>query len=101
MSDLTSTTQLASDISLLDFWAPWCGPCRTLTPVIDQLQAEYAGRVNVSKVNVDENTELSSSFGVKSIPHVVITKGGKVVAQFIGANPIETYKKALDRALAG
>lgn len=72
---------------LIDFWAPWCGPCRMMGPVIEQLAEEYVGKAKVGKVNVDEEGELSQAFGVMSIPTIVLVKDGKVVKQAVGARP--------------
>lgn len=72
---------------LIDFWAPWCGPCRMMGPIIEQLAEEYEGKAKVGKVNVDEEGELSQAFGVMSIPTIVLIKDGKVVKQVVGARP--------------
>ena len=72
---------------LIDFWAPWCGPCRMMGPIIEQLAEEYEGKAKVGKVNVDEEGELSQPFGVMSIPTIVLVKDGKVVKQAVGARP--------------
>ena len=72
---------------LIDFWAPWCGPCRMMGPIIEQLAEEYEGKAKVGKVNVDEEGELSQAFGVMSIPTIVLIKDGKVVKQAVGARP--------------
>ena len=72
---------------LLDFWAPWCGPCQMMGPIIEQLAEEYEGKAKVGKVNVDEEGELSQAFGVMSIPTIVLVKDGKVVKQAVGARP--------------
>ena len=72
---------------LIDFWAPWCGPCRMMGPIIEQLAEEYKGKAKVGKVNVDEEGELSQAFGVMSIPTIVLVKDGKVVKQAVGARP--------------
>ena len=72
---------------LIDFWAPWCGPCRMMGPIIEQLAEEYEGKAKVGKVNVDEEGELSQAFGVMSFPTIVLVKDGKVVKQAVGARP--------------
>ena len=74
-------------VMLVDFWAPWCGPCRMVTPMIEQLSREYSGRVAFGKVNVDENQRIAASFGIQSIPTLMIFKGGKAVDVIIGAMP--------------
>ncbi len=72
---------------LIDFWAPWCGPCQMMGPIIEQLAEEYEGKAKVGKINVDEEGELSQAFGVMSIPTIVLVKDGKVVRQAVGARP--------------
>lgn len=86
---------------LVDFWAPWCGPCLRLGPTIDKLADKYAGKVKVGKCNVDENGDLAAKFDVTSIPRVVVFKGGeRPVASLTGLMPESEYTKALDSALA-
>jgi len=85
---------------LVDFWAPWCGPCKMMGPIVDELAAEYEGKVKIVKVNVDENPETPGRFTVMSIPTFIIFKGGKPVSSFIGAKPKESVKQELERAIA-
>lgn len=84
---------------LVDFWAPWCGPCRMVGPVVEEIATEYAGRVRVVKVNTDENQEISQAFGIMSIPTLAIFKAGKVVDGVIGAAPKHMLKELLDKQL--
>ena len=86
--DNFKTEVLESDIPVLvDFWAPWCGPCKMLGPVISQIAEEYDGKVKVGKVNVDEEDELAAEYSVQSIPTVLLFKGGEVVEQSLGFKP--------------
>jgi thioredoxin 1 len=85
---------------VVDFWAVWCGPCRMIGPYIDQLADEYAGRVKVGKVNVDDNQELAAQYGVNNIPRVYIFKNGQLQEQIVGAQSKKVYQTAIDRVLA-
>src|ERR1700741_2361077 len=80
-------------LSVIDFWAPWCGPCLALGPTIEALSKEYDGQVNVGKVNVDENPQLSINYGITSIPAILFVKGGKVVDKLVGAQPKSNFVK--------
>jgi thioredoxin 1 len=85
---------------LVDFWAPWCGPCRAMSPTIDAVASEYAGKVKVGKLNTDENQQTAMRFGIRSIPTLLLFKGGKVVDQRVGALPKPELVKMLAPHLA-
>ena len=90
---------LKSDqVVLVDFWAPWCGPCRQIAPVVEQLAGENAGSAKVVKVNVDDASSSAQSYGVNSIPTLMVFKGGEVVDRFVGVQPKSRLQQALDAA---
>jgi len=84
---------------LIDFWAPWCGPCKAIAPVVDELAKDYAGRLKVVKMNVDDNPNTPSKYGVRSIPNLLLFKGGQVKDQIVGAVPKAVLVKAVDQVL--
>ena len=86
-------------LAMVDFWASWCGPCRMVAPVIEDLGTRYEGRAVVAKVNVDEEPKLAERFGVMSIPTVVFLKQGREFDRKVGAYPAEVYTETLDKAL--
>jgi thioredoxin 1 len=91
---------LQSDIPVLvDFWAPWCGPCRAIAPLIDELSGDYAGKLKVAKCNVDENPKTPSRFGIRAIPTLIIFKGGNVSEQITGAVAKSQITAAIDKAV--
>jgi len=83
---------------LIDFWAPWCGPCRMVAPVVEQIAMEYAGKAKVGKVNVDDNPTVATNYGIRSIPTLIVVKAGKVIGQVIGAVGKGELMKLLDKA---
>lgn len=86
--------------TMVDFWAPWCGPCHIMEPIIEEVAKEYSGKVKVGKINVDENQVLSSQYGIMSIPTILIFKAGKIVGQIVGARPKSDLTEALNKTLA-
>ncbi len=84
---------------LVDFWAPWCGPCRMLAPTVDAISEEYEGKVKVGKVNTDENPQIATQHQINSIPTLMIFKGGEVVERLVGALPKEKITEKLDAHL--
>lgn len=85
---------------LIDFWAPWCAPCRAIAPVIDELAGAYAGKLKVVKMNIDDNPETPARYGVRGIPNLLIIRSGQVKDQIIGAVPKGHLVRAVDAALA-
>ncbi|MBD2016942.1 thioredoxin [Microcoleus sp. FACHB-53] len=89
---------LESDIPVLvDFWAPWCGPCRMVAPVVDEIAQQYDGKVKVVKLNTDENPQVASQYGIRSIPTLMIFKGGQRVDMVVGAVPKTTLANTLEK----
>ena len=92
---------LKSDVPVLvDFWAVWCGPCRALSPIIEQLAEEYQGKLKVCKVNTDEHPNAPSQYGVRGIPTVILFKDGQVVDQNVGVSPKAAFQEMINKAIA-
>ncbi|MCX7631884.1 MAG: thioredoxin [Turneriella sp.] len=95
VTDSSFASKTASGVVMVDFWAPWCGPCRMVAPVLEDLQKEFEGKAKIVKLNVDENPETAMKFGITSIPTLVVFKNGELVDRTVGAAPKEHYKKIL------
>ncbi len=101
VSDATFDAEVlqSSTPVLIDFWAPWCGPCRAIAPVVEELANEYAGKLKVVKMNVDDNQQTPSRYGVRGIPNLILFKGGKVHEQIAGATPKSRLAQAVQGAV--
>jgi thioredoxin 1 len=95
-----STILKGSDLSLVDFWAEWCGPCRMLAPTIDSIAEEFAGKMKVYKMNVDQNPDTPTRYHIKGIPTVILFKGGEVVDQLVGNQPKDVFVQTIKKHLA-
>lgn len=94
-------TVIESDkLSVIDFWAEWCGPCRMVTPIVEEMANDYDGRAVIGKVNVDENPDISAKFGIRNIPTIIFLKGGQVVDKSVGAVPKNVLTEKME-ALMG
>jgi thioredoxin 1 len=102
VNDLNFNSEVlqSSEPVLVDFWAPWCGPCRQIAPVVEQLAGENAGSAKVVKLNVDDAPSAAQNYGVSSIPTLMVFKGGEVVDRFVGVQPKVRLQEAIDAAKA-
>ncbi len=91
---------LKSDVpAMVDFWAAWCGPCKMVAPVVEELAAEYKGKIKIAKMNVDENRETPAKFGIRNIPTLILFKGGQVAQTIVGAQPKSYIESELKKLL--
>ena len=108
MSDLLAVSDSSFDAEvlqsttpvLIDFWAPWCAPCRAIGPIVEELSREYAGKLKVVKMNVDDNPATPGRYGVRGIPNLILFNGGQVVDQIVGAVPKTQLVKAITKVVA-
>lgn len=98
LTDSEFKAAVASGTTLVDFWAPWCGPCKVIAPILDELASEFAGKVTVAKINVDEEPETAQAFGIMSIPTMILFKDGKPAGKLVGAMPKAQIKTFLEGA---
>ena len=97
-SNFQSEVLQSDEPVLVDFWAPWCGPCRMIGPVVEELASENAGTLKVGKINIDESPGVATSYGVSSIPTLMVFKDGEVVDRFVGVQPKNRLQDAIDQA---
>ncbi|MDO8898761.1 MAG: thioredoxin [Bacteroidales bacterium] len=99
LTDANFKKNILKGVVLVDFWAPWCAPCRMIGPVVSELAEDFAGKAKIGKLNVDENKQIASEFGIRSIPTLILFKDGKPVEKFTGIKPKQAFAKAINAQL--
>jgi thioredoxin 1 len=99
ISDAEFPAEVAQGVTLVDFWAPWCGPCRQIAPTLEELATEFQGKAKIIKINVDDNPGVASQFGIQSIPTLLLFKDGQKVNQKVGGQPKAALKTFIESAL--
>ena len=97
INDSSFAEEVKEGLTMVDFWAPWCAPCRMVAPVLDELSEEYTGKIKIAKINVDENPQIASQYSVTSIPTLIIFKDGDLVERTVGAGPKQHYIDILNK----
>ncbi len=99
LTDAAFKAEVATGTTLVDFWAPWCGPCRMVAPILDELSKDFAGKATIAKINVDEEPSTAADYGIQSIPTLLLFKDGKLVNKLVGAQPKANLAAFLQSAL--
>lgn len=100
VTDSSLATEVQEGFTLVDFWAPWCGPCKMLGPVLEELEEEFAPKIKIAKLNIDENNEIASQLGIMSIPTMVLYKDGQPIEKIVGYQPKEVLQEYLTEKIA-
>ena len=96
LDDSSFESTVSEGVTLVDFWAPWCGPCRMIAPVIEELAEEFEGKANICKVNTDEQQDLAVKYGIRSIPTIIFMKDGEIVDQMVGASSKQAFSDKIN-----
>lgn len=99
LTDANFDKQVSKGLVLVDFWAPWCAPCRMIAPILSELAEDFDGKARIGKLNVDENKTVAGKFGIRSIPTLMLFKDGEVVEKFVGVKPKSAFEKAIKKQL--